>query len=104
MTLAEMWTAIEQAVPREKLQAALATVAEYLPDEAEDDDADWRTELVTRYAAVTGFLELLAETIAGGATPAGAPIVAALRDLPRVKARRAPEAAHIREHTGTGSR
>ncbi|ABW14141.1 transposase Tn3 family protein [Parafrankia sp. EAN1pec] len=105
MTVAEMWTAIEQVVPREKLQAALVTVAEYLPDEAEDDDADWRTELVTRYATVTGFLELLAETIAWGATPAGAPIVAALRDLPRVKARRAPEAAHIGEHAGlvTGS-
>ncbi|CAI7974465.1 transposase [Frankia sp. Hr75.2] len=105
MTLAEMWTAIEQVVPREKLQAALVTVAEYLPDDAEDDDADWRTELVTRYATVTGFLELLAETIAWGATPAGAPIVAALRGLPRVKVRRTPEAAHIQEHAGlvTGS-
>ncbi len=98
VTLAETWTAIEAVVPREKLEAALATVAEYLPGEDEDDDADWRTELVNRYGTVAGFLELLAEAVAWGSTAAGAPIVAALRGLPQLTARRKPQAKHIADH------
>jgi hypothetical protein len=57
------------------LAAALATIAEVVPDTDGDDDAEWRAELVARYGTVRGFIRLLVDVIDFGAVKAGAPIV-----------------------------
>ncbi|GAB2488479.1 hypothetical protein GCM10027187_64630 [Streptosporangium sandarakinum] len=87
---------IERVVPRQQLVKALAELNEMLPEGGDPDaDAGWRAQLLERYATVRGFVALLAEVVPWGATRAGAPIVEALRRLPRVQARRKPDAEHI---------
>lgn len=55
--LAQAWEQIEQVASREELAKALATVVELVPDADEDDDAEWRAQLVARYPTVRGVLE-----------------------------------------------
>jgi TnpA family transposase len=101
--LAQAWEQIEQVASREALAKALATVVELVPDADEDDDVEWRAQLVARYPTVRGVLEPLATVIPWGATEAGEPVVAALRALPSVLARRPPGAEHVAEEMVTGS-
>ncbi|GAB3451230.1 Tn3-like element Tn3 family transposase [Streptomonospora sediminis] len=91
VSLPEVWNAIEEAVPREKLMEAVAAVSEQVP---EDDDgaAEWRARLVKRYRTVQGFIELLLEVIDFDATEAGHPVLAALRTA----AAMAPSRKHYR--------
>jgi TnpA family transposase len=60
VSLAEVWNAIEEVVPREKLMEAVKTIAEQVPA---DEAAEWRARLVKRYRTVQGFIELLVEVI-----------------------------------------
>jgi hypothetical protein len=85
-TAPEVIARIAQVVPIEQLEAALAVIKEFLPAEQDDADLEWRAELTNRFASVRGFVELLADTIPWGGTEAGAPVIAALRGLPRVLA------------------
>jgi TnpA family transposase len=101
--LAQVWAEIERVASREELAKALATVAELIPDAEEDDDAAWRAELVKRYQTVRGFLESLSQAIPWGCVEAGAPVLAALRALPGVLARRPPSKEHVAEDIVTGS-
>jgi hypothetical protein len=66
LDVAGVWTAIEQVAPRERLAAAVHTVEELAPPDADDNGA-WRAELVKRFAVVRGFVPLLAEVIPFGA-------------------------------------
>ena len=71
-TVTEVVDAVVQVVSRDKLEAALETIAELLPlPSAEDDgDLEWRVELMERYATVRPFLEQLAAVIPWGSTAA----------------------------------
>ncbi|WP_433258555.1 hypothetical protein ACQPYK_23895 [Streptosporangium sp. CA-135522] len=67
VSLVEVWKAIEEVVPRERLAAAVETVAEFVPVTDDDAAAEWRAELVKRYRTVQGFIgPLLATRLAGG--------------------------------------
>ena len=108
-TAAELVGLVEQVVTREQLAAALETVAELLPlaaagDDGDDGDLEWRVELAGRYGTVKPFAEQLAAVIPWGATAAGAPMVAALKALPRLLAARKPGLEHITEFGGAGDR
>ena len=63
VSVARAWSAIEKVVPREQLAAALAVIAETVPDDDGDGDAEWRRELVARYGTVRCFIKLLVEVI-----------------------------------------
>lgn len=65
LDLTTVWAAIEEVVPRHRLAAAVETIEELAPADA-DDDAAWRAELVSRWAVVRPFLPLLAEVIPFG--------------------------------------
>lgn len=52
------------------------------------DPDDWRTELVGRYATVSGFLKVLPEMIEFGANADGTPVLEAMKALPDVLAHR----------------
>ncbi|OKI22866.1 hypothetical protein A6A08_18075 [Nocardiopsis sp. TSRI0078] len=77
VSLAEVWNAIEEVVPREKLMEAVKTIAEQVPED-EDEAAEWRARLVKRYRTVQGFIELLVEVIDFDAVEAGRPVLHAL--------------------------
>ncbi|MEU1458424.1 Tn3 family transposase [Streptomyces avermitilis] len=96
LSVAQAWERIEQLVTREELAKALVELGELLPAGADEDaDTAWRKQLLERYATVRPFTSLLAKVIPWGATKAGAPIVEALRELPKVQARRKPGPEHI---------
>ncbi|MGH3194624.1 MAG: Tn3 family transposase, partial [Streptosporangiaceae bacterium] len=99
-TAAELVGLAGQVVTREQLAAALETVAGLLPPLAageDDGDLEWRVELAGRYGTVRPFAEMLADVIPWGATAAGAPVVAALKALPKVMAARKPGLEHVKE-------
>lgn len=88
---------------RERVNAAVDTIQEWAPDDA-DDDGLWRAELVKRFGMVRGFLELLAEAIPFGAgSPAGRQVLAAVRELPGLLGRKKVREAEIRPELVTGS-
>ncbi|MER5324599.1 DUF4158 domain-containing protein [Streptosporangium roseum] len=76
VSLVEVWKAIEEVVPREKLAAAVETVAAFVPVTDDDAAAEWRAELVKRYRTVQGFIEPLLATIRLRAVEAGGPVLA----------------------------
>jgi hypothetical protein len=78
VSLAEVWNAIEEVVPREKLMEAVKTITEQVPDD-DDEAAAWRARLVKRYRTVQGFIELLVQVIDFDAVDAGRPVLEALR-------------------------
>jgi TnpA family transposase len=99
-TMPEVMSAVEQVVTREQLAAAVETVRELLPPLAagqDDGDLEWRAGLTGRYATVRPFIELLASVVPWGCTAAGSQVVAALRALPKLMARKKPGAEHVRE-------
>jgi TnpA family transposase len=86
--VAEVWEAIEAAVSRPELRAALMLVNDsVLPADATDPE-DWRAELVGRYTTVSGLLKVLPGVIAFGANAEGRPVLEAMRALPDVLAYR----------------
>ena len=52
VSVADIWSAIEQVVPRDQLADALATIAAFVPEDDGDGDAEWRAELVASYGTV----------------------------------------------------
>jgi hypothetical protein len=97
---------IEQVVSKERLTAALDLIAQLVPGEEDDDDLEWRAELVARFKTVRPFIDSLAQAIPWGCTPAGMPIVKAVKDLPTLLARgKHAGVEHVREHDAlvTGS-
>ncbi|MBS2965384.1 DUF4158 domain-containing protein [Actinocrinis puniceicyclus] len=74
ISVAEAWTLIEQVVTRQELIEAMAELAEVLPPAADGDgDAQWRTQLMERYATVRPFIAaevVLAELVVLLARPA----------------------------------
>lgn len=103
VSVEELWGEIERVVPRGQLAAAVLTVGEFVPDEDADDDAEWRAELVKRYASVRGFIGLLVEIVDFGAAEAGAPVVAAVQRLPELLGRRRLAAEDIAAGLVAGS-
>lgn len=79
VSLVEVWKAIEEVVPREKLASAVETVAAFVPVSDDDAAAQWRAELVKRYRTVQGFIEPLLSTIRFRAVEAGTPVLAMVR-------------------------
>src|SRR5262245_48608483 len=73
VSLAEVWNEVERVVSREKLSAAVATIASFVPETDDDAAAACGAELVKRYRTVRHFLELLLEVIDFRAVEAGAP-------------------------------
>lgn len=86
--VSEVWEAIEAVVSRAELRAALVLVNENVPPADAADSDDWRSELLGRYATVSGFLKLLPNVICFGANAEGAPVLEAMRALPDVLAYR----------------
>lgn len=83
VSLVEVWKAIEEVVPREKLASVVETVVEtvaaFVPVSDDDAAAQWRAELVKRYRTVQGFIEPLLSTIRFRAVEAGTPVLAMVR-------------------------
>lgn len=102
LDMTSVWAAIEEVVPRHRLAAAVETIEELAPADA-DDDAAWRAELVSRWAVVRPFLPLLAEVIPFGATPAGQPVLDAVAELPELIGRKKVRVSEIREDLVVGS-
>lgn len=84
VSLAQVWAQIEKVASRAELTRALLDIVELAGPGEEDTDAAWRAELVKRYPTVRPFLGLLCAVIRFGASPEGAPVLAALQDLPRL--------------------
>jgi hypothetical protein len=82
VTLAEIWEAIDDVVPRWELRAALESIAALTPAPQADPGGEWRALLVERYAVVRKFVPLLVRTIDFGATAEAAAVLDALRELP----------------------
>lgn len=85
---ASLGSRLQDAVPRERLAAAVATVDELAPDAEEDADAAMRVELVKRYATVRPFLAMLAEVVPLAATEVGRPVLTAVQGLAELASRR----------------
>lgn len=79
VSLVDVWKAIEEVVPREKLASAVETVAAFVPVSDDDAAAQWRAELVKRYRTVQGFIDPLLSTIRFRAVKAGTPVLAMVR-------------------------
>ena len=88
MTIELLWDAIEKVVSRVELQTAVNNLAQVIPPPDADPDGEWRATLVTRFAVVRGFLPLLTEVIAFGATAEATPVLDAMRALPGLLAAR----------------
>ncbi|MGN9845833.1 Tn3 family transposase [Nonomuraea sp. H19] len=92
---------IEQVISKERLTAALDLIAELVPGEEDDNDLEWRAELIARFKTVRPFIDSLAQAIPWSCTPAGTPIVKAVKDLPTLLARgKYAGVEHMREHDG----
>ncbi|NEA59636.1 Tn3 family transposase [Streptomyces sp. SID13666] len=102
-TLAAMWEQIEAVVPRVELAAAIAALFELTPPLDSDADEAWRAMLVTRFATVRPFLMLLVTVVDFGATPEGAPVLAALKSLPDLMGRKKVGPAEIDTELLAGS-
>lgn len=68
VTLAEIWGAIDDVVPRSELRAALDSIASLTPAPQADPGGEWRGLLLERYTVVRKFVPLLVGTIEFGAT------------------------------------
>nr|WP_026219167.1 Tn3 family transposase [Embleya scabrispora] len=82
-------------MPRHELAAAVAALFELTPPLDSDADAAWRALLVSRFGTVRPFLKLLVRAVDFGATPEGAPVLAALKTLPDLMGRKKVGPAEI---------
>lgn len=89
ITVELLWDAIESVVSRAELRTAVTNLADVIPPPDTDPNGDWRATLVTRFAAVRGFLPLLTEVVAFGATSESAPVLEAMQALPELLAAKA---------------
>jgi TnpA family transposase len=106
VSLSEVWNAIEEVVPRDKLAAAVETVTAFIPASDDDTDAEWRAELVKRYRTVQGFIELLLEVVDFRAVQAGQPVLAMVRTaavMAKTRKRYAPVDVAAHDPLITGS-
>src|SRR5262249_59039367 len=88
LTLGQVWESIEAVVPRGELREAVDAVADMVPPDDSDADAEMRAHLTERIATVTPFLKILTEVITFGAAPEGEAALAAMKALPRLLDRR----------------
>ncbi len=102
-TPAAMWEQIEAVVPRNELAAAIAALFELTPPLDSDADQAWRAMLATRFGTVRPFLRLLVKVVDLGATPEGAPVLAALKSLPDLMGRKKVGPAEIDTELLAGS-
>lgn len=79
--LGVVWDMIEKKVSVGKLRAAVAVIDELVPANDAELDGQRMQELSGRLATVRPFLPLMMSTIEFGATPDGAPVLAAMRGL-----------------------
>jgi hypothetical protein len=94
--------AVWAAVPRERLAAAVATVAELAPHDG-DPDAAVREELVRRYNTIRPFLPMLAGVLPLAATDTGRPVLAATQGMAGLVGRKRLRRKEIDESLVTGS-
>jgi hypothetical protein len=85
--VADAWRAVEKVAPRDRVREAAVVVGELVPDDSAGEAA-MRAALAGRYRVVRPFLVLLSEALPLDAAPAGQKILAALRTLPDLAARR----------------
>jgi hypothetical protein len=84
ITLEQLWEGIEAVISRRELRDAVETVTGMVPPLDADDDGPMRALLAARIATVSGFVKILTEVIAFGATADGMQVLAAMKDLPRL--------------------
>ena len=85
--VADAWQAVEQVAPRDRVREPAAVVGELVPDDSAGEAA-MRATLAGRYRVVRPFLVLLSDALPLDAAPAGQKILAAVRTLPDLAARR----------------
>ena len=86
--VAAVWAAIERVAPRAQIAGALATVEELVPDDDGSAEAAMRVVLAERYRTVRPFLGLLAASVSLSAASGGAAVLAAVKTLPELAARK----------------
>jgi len=79
--LGVVWDMIEKRVTGSELRSAVAVIDELVPASDAELDGQRAQELAGRLATVRPFLPLMMRTIDFGATPEGAPVLAAMRRL-----------------------
>ena len=84
ITLEQLWEGIEAVISRRELRDAVETVTGMVPPPDADDDGQMRALLAARIATVSGFVKILTEVIAFGATADGVQVLAAMKDLRRL--------------------
>ena len=84
ITLEQLWEGIEAVISRRELRDAVEAVTDMVLPTGADDDGEMRALLAARIATVSGFLKILTEVIAFGATADGMQVLAAMKDLPRL--------------------
>ncbi len=85
--VADAWRAVGQVAPQDRVREAAAVVGELVPDDSAGEAA-MRAALAGRYRVVGPFLVLLSGALPLDAAPAGQKILAAVRTLPGLAARR----------------
>ena len=91
LTVAAVWAAIEKAASRQAVGQAVATVQELVPDDAAEQsqaEAALRAQLTDRYTTVRPFLKALGQAPWLYAAPGGVRLLAEVRKLPQLAARR----------------
>jgi hypothetical protein len=71
ITLEQLWEGIEAVISRHELRDAVEAVTDMVPSPDADDDGQMRPLLAARIATVSGFVKILTEVIAFGATADG---------------------------------
>jgi hypothetical protein len=82
------WATLEQIASREQITGALATVEELVPDDDGSAEVAMRMVLAERYRTVRPFLALLAESVSLVAASDGTKVLAAVKTLPDLAARK----------------
>ena len=88
MDVAAVWAVIERIAPRAQIAGALATIEELVPDDDGSAEPALRVVLAQRYRTVRPFLGLLAESISFDAASGGAAVLAAVKTLAELVARK----------------
>jgi len=83
-----LWAAIEKVAAREKIATAAASVTELVSDDLGGADSALRLVLAQRYRTVRPFLPMLGESPALQAAAGGVVVLAAVRRLPDLAARK----------------
>jgi len=88
VAVAALWAAVERVASRAEVTAAVAVVDELVGDDDGGADAAARSALVDRYRTVRPFVDRLGTAPALTAAPGGRRVLAAVRTLPGLAARR----------------